>query len=195
MFKPYNLFPTNVWEGIFPKYLLPLEKPCDDIIADLNFDGVNKSFQSEDLQDHKSFQSLKDDIKKYSIDFLTSTGSKFNDLKFTSLWLQEFNSNGGGHHTPHVHPNTHVSGFYFLKCSKETSKPIFYDPRPGAEMNKLPWNQDKDITLSCVPSISFNIIPGTMIIFQSHLNHGHSTDMGRSPYRFIHWHMKAEQHD
>lgn len=191
MFRAYNLFPSNVWEAIIPHHLSTLEKPCDDIIKSLTFDGVNRSFQSQDLQQHKDFQNLKKDIEKYSFDFLRSTGSKFDNLEFTSLWLQEFNLNGGGHHDPHVHPNTHVSGFYFLKCSVDTSRPVFYDPRPAAEMNKLPWSQTEDITLSCVPNITFDVIPGTMIIFQSHLNHGHLPDLGKSPYRFIHWHMRA----
>tara|TARA_R110000824_G_scaffold331958_1_gene518572 strand:- start:540 stop:1115 length:576 start_codon:yes stop_codon:yes gene_type:complete len=191
MFKSYNFFPTNVWEGIFPEYLQPLEKPCEDIMSNITETGVNKSYQSEELQNNDKFSFFKKDIAKYSTDFLISTGSKFNNLKFTSLWLQEFSSKGGGHHTPHVHSNTHVSGFYFLKCNKETSKPVFYDPRPGAEMNKLP-QEIENINLSSIPDITFHTIPGSMIIFPSFLFHGHLPDLGISPYRFIHWHMKAE---
>ena len=44
----------------------------------------------------------------------------------------------GGHHSPHVHSNNHISGFYYLKCSDKTSFPIFHDPRPGKVIIDLP---------------------------------------------------------
>ena len=69
MFKSYNFFPTNVWEGIFPEYLQPLEKPCEDIMSNITETGVNKSYQSEELQNNDKFSFFKKDIAKYSTDF------------------------------------------------------------------------------------------------------------------------------
>jgi|TARA_R100000455_G_scaffold30889_1_gene22740 uncharacterized protein (TIGR02466 family) len=191
MFKNYNFFPTNIWEGIFPEYLKQLEKTCDDILSNIKNADVNKSYQSHDLQNDERFSFFIKDIKKYSNNFLTETGSKFTNLEFTSLWVQEFSLQGGGHHYPHVHQNTHVSGIYYLKCNKDTSKPIFYDPRAGAEMTKLP-QAIVDANTSSAPSVVLQPVPGTMIIFPSFLSHGHLIDSGKFPYRFIHWHMKAK---
>ena len=40
----------------------------------------------------------------------------------TESWVQEFSKKGGGHHNSHIHGDNHVSAFYYLKCSENTSR-------------------------------------------------------------------------
>ena len=86
-------------------------------------------------------------INSNAFDILTNQGFDLTNfsLATTELWVQEFASLGGGNHSPHVHWNGHISGFYFLKCSDKTSYPIFHDPRQGRMMNLLP---EKDYDFS-----------------------------------------------
>ena len=108
----------------------------------------------------------------------------------TEMWVQEFAKDGGGHHTLHTHWNGHMSGFYFLKASEKTSKPVFEDPRAGNLMNLLP---EKDATKVTYAShqINYDVKPGRIIFFPSYLPHQYIVDMGYEPFRFIHWNCQA----
>jgi uncharacterized protein (TIGR02466 family) len=111
-------------------------------------------------------------------------------LVTTDLWVQEFSKLGGGYHTPHTHWNGHISGFYFLKCSDNTSYPIFHDPRAGRMMNLLPEKNRDKITLAS-NSIFYKPEVGTFVFFNSSLQHEFPVDHGIEPFRFIHFNIQA----
>jgi uncharacterized protein (TIGR02466 family) len=111
-------------------------------------------------------------------------------LFLTELWVQEFSHLGGGHHTLHTHWNGHMSGFYFLKASNITSRPVFEDPRPGRCMNLLPEKDKTKLTLA-TSQINYDVKPGKLIFFNSFMPHLYSVDNGYEPFRFIHWNIQA----
>ena len=111
-------------------------------------------------------------------------------MKYTEMWVQEFSRKGGGNHDTHVHYNTHVTGFYFLKASEKTSRPIFEDPRAGNLMNLLPQKDTAKITYAS-HQVNYDVKPGRMIFFPSYLPHMYTADMGYEPFRFIHWNCQA----
>jgi|TARA_R100000030_G_scaffold81068_2_gene63816 uncharacterized protein (TIGR02466 family) len=119
-------------------------------------------------------------------------GYNLNEYKLfiTELWVQEFSKNGGGWHEIHTHWNGHISGFYFLKGSEQTSRPVFHDPRSGKVMNDLPM-LDKNKVNDAQSSINYIPKPGTMIFFPSYLPHSYVVDHGKEPFRFIHWNIQA----
>jgi len=108
----------------------------------------------------------------------------------TEMWVQEFAKRGAGHHSLHTHWNGHMSGFYFLKASERTSRPIFEDPRAGNVMNLLP---QKDMTKisDATLQVNYEVKPGRMIFFPSYIPHMYAVDMGYEPFRFIHWNCQA----
>ena len=108
----------------------------------------------------------------------------------TEMWVQEFSKLGGGHHTLHTHWNGHMSGFYFLKASDATSRPVFEDPRPGRLMNLLPEKDKTKLTLA-TSQINYGVKPGRLIFFNSFMPHLYSVDNGYEPFRFIHWNLQA----
>ena len=111
-------------------------------------------------------------------------------LFLTEMWVQEFSPLGGGHHTLHTHWNGHMSGFYFLKASDKTSRPVFQDPRPGREMILLPEKDKTKVTIA-TSQINYNVKPGRLIFFNSYMPHLYSVDNGYEPFRFIHWNIQA----
>jgi len=119
-------------------------------------------------------------------------GYDLNEYKLfiTELWVQEFSKNGGGWHEIHTHWNGHISGFYFLKGSEQTSRPVFHDPRSGKVMNDLPM-LDKNKVNDAQSSVNYIPKPGTMIFFPSYLPHSYVVDHGKEPFRFIHWNIQA----
>jgi len=112
---------------------------------------------------------------------------------FTEMWVQEFSKKGGGHHPAHIHFNQHVSGFYFLKCSDETSYPIFHEPKTGARSTKLKLRPNIKGVWPGHETVHIKVKPGSLIIFPGYLEHEFSFDYGIKPFRFIHWNIQAVQ--
>jgi oxalate decarboxylase/phosphoglucose isomerase-like protein (cupin superfamily) len=83
-----------------------------------------------------------------------------------------------------------MSGFYFLKASERTSRPIFEDPRSGNMMNLLPQKDMSKITYAS-SQVNYEVKPGRMIFFPSYMPHMYAVDMGYEPFRFIHWNCQA----
>jgi uncharacterized protein (TIGR02466 family) len=131
-------------------------------------------------------------INTTSFDILNNQGFNMKNysLATTELWVQEFSSLGGGYHSPHIHWNGHISGFYFLKCSDKTSYPIFHDPRSGRMMNLLEEKDKNKFTLAS-SSVNCKPEPGTFIFFNSYLQHEFVVDYGIEPFRFIHFNIQA----
>jgi uncharacterized protein (TIGR02466 family) len=75
----------------------------------------------------------------------------------------------------HVHPNAHVSGVYYVAAPPSTLEPgdagkiSFYDPRPRATMNQLPYQATRH---RIAP------VPGDMYLFPSWLEHSVSAFQG-----------------
>jgi uncharacterized protein (TIGR02466 family) len=139
-----------------------------------------------------NFEEFLNYINSNAFDILNNQGFDLTNylLATTELWVQEFPSLGGGNHSPHVHWNGHISGFYFLKCSNKTSYPVFHDPRQGRMMNLLPEKDLSQITLAS-SLINFKPEPGTFIFFNSYLQHEFVVDHGIEPFRFIHFNIQA----
>ncbi len=82
----------------------------------------------------------------------------------TEMWVQDFAKKGGGTQITHSHWNGHISGFYFLKCSEATPRPVFADPRPGCLMNLLPEKDRTKVTYAS-NQINYEVKPGTIVFF------------------------------
>ena len=145
---------------------------------------------SEMIAMDPEIEELRDYIVKNSHDILSNQGfdmSSF-DMAISEFWVQEFPK--GGYHDTHIHYNSHISGFYFLRCSDKTSKAVFHDPRPAAQMTKLPLKNNDVHTLG-QDKIHLNAKPGTLVWFNSYLPHQFTVDSGVDDFRFIHFNLSA----
>ena len=201
-------FKCPIWFANEPKFVKKLNKVSDSYIETAkknlkkNIEKRNKKygdkgdmghvFHSTALIEDPKFLELRNYVLATSYNLLDEMGFDLRNyqMSITEMWVQEFAKDGGGHHTLHTHWNGHISGFYFLKASEATSRPIFQDPRPGNMMNLLP---EKDVTKITYASnqINYNIKSGTMMFFPSFMPHMYSVDMGYEPFRFIHWNIQA----
>ena len=201
-------FSTPIWSTKYPEHVEQINKLCDPYIKNKRQQNLKENKKNKKLPKkfrtdfglvHHSPTLSQDSQFKFFVDIVTELSSKFmNDSGFdltgqkgllTELWVQEFSKLGGGHHSLHAHWNTHVSGFYFLKCSKLTSFPKFQDPRPGALMTKIVEKDFATITPSN-SEINYSVKPGDMIIFPGYLPHQFAVDYGVEPFRFIHWNIQ-----
>ena len=149
-------------------------------------------FHSSTLIGDSNFEQFLNYIGATSQNLLSEMGFDLtNHSVFTTeLWVQEFAKKGGGHHALHTHWNGHISGFYFLKASEKTSRPVFEDPRAGNMMNLLPQKDPTKITYASY-QVNYEVKPGRLIFFPSYMPHMYAVDMGYEPFRFIHWNCQA----
>ena len=203
-----DLFKCPIWFADEPGFVKDLNKASDSYIEEskknlkADIDKRNKKygdkgdmghvFHSTTLIGDPSFKKLQDYIGATAYNLLGEMGFDLSHYQVftTEMWGQEFSKKGGGHHTLHTHWNGHISGFYFLKASDKTSRPLFEDPRPGNVMNLLP-EIDKSKVTYATSQINYHVKPGRMIFFPSYMPHQYVVDMGYEPFRFIHWNCQA----
>ena len=196
-------FKTPVYVEEKPEWVDPINKVCDGYIEkakELNKEQIKKQKGSDfGLVAHSHPIAEDPKLKKYithignrSWEFLDAMGY---DLKnhtcvFTECWVQEFPKDGGGHHNSHVHPNNHVSGFFYLHREENSPLPVFHDPRPAALICALPEKNAKEITYAS-QAVHWSPKPGTLIIQPAYITHQYSVGGPNRPFRFIHFNIQA----
>ena len=157
---------------------------------------IGQTYHSSSLEHDKNFKFLHDymaEKARFILDDMGYDMEKYS-LIYTSSWVQEFSFNGAGHHWFHTHSNSHISGFYFLKASDKTSKPLFQDPRSSHLGLKLQEKDNSKITMAS-DIIHYNANPGTIYLFPAYLSHAYAVDHGVEPFRFIHINIRAVEKD
>jgi len=162
-------------------------------ITELGYkNDIGMTYHSLPLEPDKNFRFFHDYVAQKSRWCLDDMGYDMShySLVYTESWVQEFSFNGAGHHWFHTHSNNHISGFYFLKCSEKTSRPMFQDPRTAHVPLKL---KEKDSTkISNVNDIvNYNVKPGALLLFPAYMSHAYMVDHGIEPFRFIHINIRA----
>ena len=198
-----NYFSTPVWLFDKPEWVKSVNKACDNYIKeaytrDLKDKKVKKnndfgwSYHSSPLYTDPKLKELHDWVGATAHNFLDEMGYdlKNHTLFCTESWVQEFSKKGGGHHNSHIHGNNHVSAFYYLKCTKNTSRPIFHDPRLAAKMMKLPEKDSSNVTMAN-DRINYTPKPGSLIFIPAYLEHEYGVDSGKEEFRFIHFNFQA----
>ena len=153
---------------------------------------IGMTYHSDGLEPDENFRFFHNYMAEKSRWCLDDMGYKMDEysLVYTESWVQEFSFNGAGHHWFHTHPNCHISGFFFLKCSEVTSKPMFQDPRTAHVPLKLKEKDPHKIT-NANDIIHWNVKPGSLMLFPAYMSHAYQVDHGIEPFRFIHINMRA----
>jgi len=193
--KRDHYFVSPIWECHHgdEKYINKIDKASDKYIKEAKKLTRNENvFHSKSLINVPQYRELQDYIVATSHNLLLEMGYDLKTVRVfcTEMWVQEFDRKGGGHHSLHTHWNGHISGFYFLKGSDKTSKPVFHDPRAGAMMNQLPEINFTELHIAS-SQIEFKPRPGKIIFFPSYLPHEYTVDAGKEPFRFIHFNCQA----
>ena len=191
-------FQTPIWLFEKPEWVKSVNKVCDKYIKEAykrdkkGIKDFGHSYHSAPLHSDPKLKELHEWVGSTAINFLDAMGydTTNHSLFYTESWVQEFSKRGGGHHNSHVHANNHVSAFYYLKCTKNTSRPTFHDPRTGAKMMKLPEKDMKQVSFAS-DKVNYTPKPGTLIFIPAYLDHEYGVDDGKEDFRFIHFNLQA----
>lgn len=157
-----NLFPTPIgffkYEGSFDKDFLVNQPQRPN--------NGNTSSENRYLLKHKNMLDLCHFIEKSLHEYFMATYCPKNDvhLKLTQSWLNWTKPNQ--YHHKHAHPNSLISGCFYVNANKQTDKIFFY--KDGYERIKMPpvdWNMYNS------ESWWFPVGTGDLILFPSSLTH------------------------
>ena len=203
-----DYFKSPIWFANAPEFVKELNQASESYIKtakknlqkdikkrqkELEVPGDFSSiYHSSTLIGDPKFNAFQNYIGATSHNLLDEQGYDLTNYQvfITEMWVQEFAKDGGGHHTLHTHWNGHISGFYFLKASDKTSRPMFQDPCAGRMMNLLPEKNTDQISYASW-QVNYESKPGRLIFFPSYLPHMYIVDPGYEPFRFIHFNCQA----
>jgi len=150
------------------------------------------SYHSENMIDDIDLSEFQSFIEDKCFELLVKQGYDLSKhkLKFDDFWVQQFCKSGGGHQDTHIHGNSHMSGFYFLRCSDKTSFVKFHDPRLAKLATQLPERNEDDITFAS-KQVNIKPNPGHFVFFNSYLPHQFTIDDGTEDFRFVHFNVQA----
>ena len=87
--------------------------------------------------------------------------------KVDSLWVNVMPE--GGSHTSHIHPNSVISGTYYVSVPKGAGPIVYEDPRLGFMMAAPP--RKPDLPQQFRSHVSFRPETGTLLLWESWLRH------------------------
>ncbi|NJL64162.1 MAG: hypothetical protein HC903_22915 [Methylacidiphilales bacterium] len=182
-------FPTPIWLFKVDNY----EQLNQELLKAI-YDEKKRDTPEESLRDRKGkqwsnilgwhsidtlhqltiFQSLSDIIYNNVIEvgtFLNWDLDKFK-INISTCWAiinQKY-----AYNSIHNHPNSLLSGVYFLKTPLSCGGIYFSDPRPATQMIVPPV---KDFNMWTLPKITYKPYEGMMLLFPSWLSHGVETNL------------------
>lgn len=169
-----NLFPTPI--GMFKfEEGLTLEQEHFLISQDQRSNDGNTSSVDKYILKQKLLANLTTFIEKSLHEYLMATHCPKNDvrLRITQSWLNW--TKPGQFHHKHAHPNSLISGCFYVNANKETDKIFFYND--GYQRIKFPpveWNVYNS------ESWWYPVGTGDLIFFPSELSHMVQTVGGES---------------
>lgn len=157
-----NLFPTPI--GFF-KYDGELDK---DFLINQPQRANEGNTTSEDtyILRHKHLLNLRQFIEKCLHEYLMATYCPKNDtrLKLTQSWLNW--TKPGQHHHKHAHPNSLISGCFYVNAHRTTDKIFFYrEDYQRIDMPPVEWNPYNS------KSWWYSVGSGDLVLFPSSLTH------------------------
>lgn len=160
-----NLFPTPI--GFF-KFDEGLSKAENEFITNQPQrpnDG-NTSSADKYILKQKKLNNLTTFIEKCAHEYFMGSVTPKNDvrLRITQSWLNW--TAPGQYHHKHAHPNSFISGCFYVSANKETDKIYFYkDAYQPIKFPPAEWNMFNS------ESWWFPVGTGDLVFFPSHLTH------------------------
>ena len=152
------------------------------------FDGQTKlrTQKFNNILLHPEFQEVKAWIQECAEDFLTNVlQMEYEEFFFTESWLNI--SNKGGYQKIHNHSNSIISGTLYLKSEEK---------HPPLEFKKQKMEFEPFISLTehykkgnpnTASTLGFPCTQDTMLVFNSHLYHGHDANKLESERVGLSW--------
>ena len=196
--ESYSYFPSIVYRKEIPEWVEETLKHAEKHYVDIQKHMADNSvvIQTMHMAKDPELEYLTSYFRDMAVSILKEQGYLTEDYEFfvSGMWGQNLKCTGG--HVGHVHRDSQISGFYFLEAPEGGSYPIFEDPRAGKIMTDLfPVQPVRDDDVSpAMPRVHFNnVIPGTLLLFNSWLPHVITRSGVDEQTKFVHFTLSHRQ--
>ena len=170
----HGIFPTPIYISKVDRKLTPLEiKFVDKNKKDFYKNDGNITSNNNYILNEKPFANIKKELNLRVQDYFDKVISPSNNITpyITQSWLNYTETNQ--YHHKHAHPNSLVSGVFYINCHEEHDKIKFFND--NYKTIKL---EIKDWNLYNSESWWFSVKTGDVILFPSSLSHMVETKEG-----------------
>jgi uncharacterized protein (TIGR02466 family) len=169
-----NIFPTPIYISKLDRKLTPLELKFVDKHKKYYYknDG-NITSNNNYILNEKPFTNIKKELDLRVKDYFEKVLSYTDAVTpyITQSWLNYTETNQ--YHHKHRHPNSLISGVFYINCHEELDKIKFFDDRYKAiKLEVKDWNTWNS------ESWWFTVKTGDIVMFPSSLNHMVETKEG-----------------
>jgi len=169
-----GIFPTPIYISKLNRKLTPLElKFVDKNKKDFYKNVGNITSNNNYILNEKPFINIKKELDLIIQDYFDNVISPANNIKpyITQSWLNYTKTNQ--YHHKHAHPNSLVSGVFYINCHEEHDKIKFFnDNYKTIKLEVKNWNMWNS------ESWWFSVKTGDVILFPSSLTHMVETKEG-----------------
>ena len=162
-----GIFPTPIYISKLNRELTNKELSfIDKTKLDVYKNEGNTTSNDNYILNHKSFKELKEDLDLRVQDYFDKVISPANNITpyITQSWLNYTETNQ--YHHKHEHPNSLVSGVFYINCDDKFDKIKFFSNKYQTIKTEVKewniWNSD---------SWWFSVKTGDIILFPSSLTH------------------------
>ena len=164
----YRIFPRPIYLSKLERALTKKELKIINNYKDKTYKNLSNTTSSENyILENKTLNNLKKDLNKKIIDYFNKIVCPKNSITpyITQSWINYTKENQ--FHHQHWHPNSYVSGVFYINADKEVDQVRFFK------------GKFEEIALECkefnefnAPSWSCSIETGDVILFPATLIHG-----------------------
>jgi uncharacterized protein (TIGR02466 family) len=169
-----GIFPTPIYISKLDRELTPLElKFVDKSKKDFYKNDGNITSNNNYILNEKPFANIKKELDLRVQDYFDKVISPANNITpyITQSWLNYTETNQ--YHHKHQHPNSLVSGVFYINCHEEHDKIKFFnDNYKTIKLEVKDWNMWNS------ESWWFTVKTGDVILFPSSLTHMVETKQG-----------------
>jgi uncharacterized protein (TIGR02466 family) len=169
-----GIFPTPIYISKLDRELTPLElKFVDKSKKDFYKNDGNITSNNNYILNEKPFANIKKELDLRVQDYFDKVISPANNITpyITQSWLNYTETNQ--YHHKHAHPNSLVSGVFYINCHEEHDKIKFFN-----DIYKTIRLEVKDWNMWNSESWWFSVKTGDVILFPSSLTHMVETKQG-----------------
>jgi uncharacterized protein (TIGR02466 family) len=169
-----GIFPTPIYTSKLNRELTNKELSfIDKSKLDVFKNEGNTTSNDNYILNNKAFKDLKDELDLRVQDYFHKVISPANNITpyITQSWLNYTETNQ--YHHKHAHPNSLVSGVFYINCNEEHDKIKFFNEK--YQPIKI---ETKDWNLWNSESWWFSLKTGDIILFPSSLTHMVETKQG-----------------
>ena len=162
-----SIFPTPVYRCYFSRQFSPQEKTFfDSQLEDLKPNVGNRATAGSYILNNKVLRSIKKELELRLQDYVEKVlnAESGTTLYITQSWINHTALNQWHHE--HTHPNSYVSGVFYLNADKDNDRIFFNSHRYSQIIPSLktynPWNTS---------AYWLPVGTGTLVLFPSSLAH------------------------